>query len=55
LDVEASWKNAQEEDHICPSCGHGRAKFVQMQTRSADEAATIFFKCCNCGKMSKEN
>lgn len=35
----------------CPKCGELRAYFMQMQTRSADEPMTIFFKCCNreCG------
>ena len=35
----------------CPKCEHSKAYFMQMQTRSADEPMTIFFKCCNpdCG------
>lgn len=35
----------------CPKCGHLRAYFMQIQTRSADEPMTTFYKCCNaqCG------
>jgi DNA-directed RNA polymerase III subunit RPC11 len=31
----------------CPKCGHGRAYFMQIQIRSADEPSSIFYKCCN--------
>lgn len=35
----------------CPKCAHGRAFFMQIQTRSADEPMTTFYKCCDmkCG------
>lgn len=35
----------------CPKCGHPRAYFMQLQTRSADEPMTTFYKCCSarCG------
>ncbi|KAB0386649.1 hypothetical protein FD755_001605 [Muntiacus reevesi] len=37
----AAWEN----------CEHPRAYFMQLQTRSADEPMTTFYKCCNaqCG------
>ena len=40
----------------CPRCEHSKAYFVQMQTRSADEPMTIFYKCCNpdCSHRWKE-
>lgn len=40
----------------CPKCSHSRAYFMQMQTRSADEPMTIFYKCCSptCGHRWKE-
>ena len=40
----------------CPKCEHSKAYFVQMQTRSADEPMTIFYKCCNkdCNHRWKE-
>lgn len=31
----------------CPKCEHGRAYFMQIQIRSADEPSSIFYKCCN--------
>mmetsp|Transcript_17518 Transcript_17518/g.45818 ORF Transcript_17518/g.45818 Transcript_17518/m.45818 type:complete len:112 (-) Transcript_17518:170-505(-) len=34
-------------DIKCPKCEHPEAWFHQMQTRSADEASTIFYECCN--------
>lgn len=35
----------------CPKCEHPRAFFMQIQTRSADEPMTTFYKCCSlqCG------
>lgn len=32
----------------CPRCGHGRALFKEVQTRSADEATTVFYQCVLC-------
>lgn len=34
---------------ICPECGHDRASYELIQTRSADEAPTRFFTCEECG------
>uniref|UniRef100_A0A182JQ89 DNA-directed RNA polymerase subunit n=1 Tax=Anopheles christyi TaxID=43041 RepID=A0A182JQ89_9DIPT len=47
----AAWENVDSTDAVCPSCAHDRAYFMQMQTRSADEPMTTFYKCCNqtCG------
>merc|ERR1712154_339610 len=43
-------------DIKCSRCGHNKAHFKEMQTRSADEPATLFFKCENkqCGFQWKE-
>ncbi|KAE9416114.1 hypothetical protein Angca_004057 [Angiostrongylus cantonensis] len=41
------WDNAQVTDERCPNCSHGRAYFMQIQTRSADEPMTIFYRCAN--------
>ena len=40
----------------CPKCGYHEAHFKEMQTRSADEPATLFFKCASkqCGFQWKE-
>lgn len=33
----------------CPKCGHNEAYWWMIQTRSADEAPTTFYRCVNCG------
>jgi DNA-directed RNA polymerase III subunit RPC11 len=38
----------------CPSCQADQAYFVEVQTRSADEPATLFYKCVDCGHRWKE-
>ena len=52
----AAWENVDATDETCPKCDHGRAYFMQIQTRSADEPMTTFYKCCNqsCGHRWKE-
>ncbi|XP_031498759.1 uncharacterized protein LOC116263241 [Nymphaea colorata] len=51
FNYEEAMKNASKSQETCPRCGHGEAYSYDMQTRSADEGATIFFTCCNrsCG------
>ncbi|XP_055624216.1 DNA-directed RNA polymerase III subunit RPC10 [Toxorhynchites rutilus septentrionalis] len=52
----AAWENVDSTDADCPACAHNRAYFMQMQTRSADEPMTTFYKCCNpvCGHNWRE-
>lgn len=47
----AAWENVDSTGVECPVCSHKKAYFMQMQTRSADEPMTTFYKCCNqlCG------
>ncbi|KAL5275311.1 POLR3K family protein [Megaselia abdita] len=47
----AAWENVDSTEAECPECSHKRAYFMQIQTRSADEPMTTFYKCCNqiCG------
>uniref|UniRef100_UPI00398E5B42 DNA-directed RNA polymerase III subunit RPC10 n=1 Tax=Pristiophorus japonicus TaxID=55135 RepID=UPI00398E5B42 len=47
----AAWENVDSTPEKCPKCEHPRAYFMQIQTRSADEPMTTFYKCCNpaCG------
>ena len=33
----------------CPECKNGTAFWWMLQTRSADEATTQFFRCTKCG------
>jgi DNA-directed RNA polymerase III subunit RPC11 len=42
---------------VCPACRNNEAYFYEMQTRSADEPATVFLRCCNnnCKKVWSEN
>ena len=37
----------------CRKCKSKRSTFYEMQTRSADEPATIFVTCLDCGTMKK--
>ncbi|MHA1207690.1 MAG: transcription factor S [Candidatus Freyarchaeota archaeon] len=32
----------------CPKCNHNKAVYWQLQTRSADEGSTIFYRCLKC-------
>lgn len=54
LGGEEEWKNVAKTDATCPSCSAGQAYFMEVQTRSADEPATIFYKCVDCGHRWKE-
>ncbi|CAI2350917.1 unnamed protein product [Caenorhabditis sp. 36 PRJEB53466] len=51
-----AWENAQVTDERCPLCSHERAYFMQLQTRSADEPMTIFYRCADnaCAHRWKE-
>ncbi|KAJ1280564.1 hypothetical protein BS78_04G242600 [Paspalum vaginatum] len=42
-----SLKLAAKGPATCPRCNHGEAFFKQLQIRSADEPATMFYRCCN--------
>ncbi|GMH17221.1 hypothetical protein Nepgr_019062 [Nepenthes gracilis] len=44
-------------DATCPRCHHNKAAYQQMQTRSADEPMSIFYKCLNgaCGHQWRED
>ena len=57
LGGEDAWKNVEKTAVPCPKCAHGEAFFMQIQTRSADEPMTTFFKCADvlvCGFRWKE-
>lgn len=56
LGGSAAWENVDATDERCPTCSHPRAYFMQIQTRSADEPMTTFYKCCNqsCGHRWRE-
>ncbi|XP_078481434.1 polymerase (RNA) III (DNA directed) polypeptide K [Ciona intestinalis] len=56
LGGSAAWENVDSTEEKCPKCEHDRAYFMQIQTRSADEPMTIFYKCCSptCGHQWRE-
>jgi len=45
IDVSALPKTRVE----CPKCGNNEAYWWMIQTRSADEPPTTFYKCTKCG------
>lgn len=47
LGGEDAWKNVDSTEARCPECSHDHAYFMQLQTRSADEPMTTFYRCCN--------
>lgn len=54
LGGDEAWENVQKADVTCPRCGNGQAYFMEVQTRSADEPATLFFRCTSCKVQWRE-
>lgn len=54
LGGDEAWKNVPETEALCPHCGNKRAYYMQLQTRSADEPMTVFYKCTKCKEQWKE-
>lgn len=54
LSSEAQMSNAPKTTVTCSKCNHDQAYFTEVQTRSADEPATLFFTCVSCGHKWKE-
>ena len=48
------WLNVDSTEEKCPKCDHMRAYFMQLQTRSADEPMTTFYRCCKCTHRWKD-
>ena len=42
-------------DVKCPACGHQNVNCITKQQRSADEGATDFYTCLDCGNKWKHN
>lgn len=40
---------------FCPVCKSDNVNVIQKQMRSADEGATNFYQCLDCGKRWKRN
>ncbi|KAG0045926.1 DNA-directed RNA polymerase III subunit RPC10 [Gryganskiella cystojenkinii] len=56
LGGDEAWQNVDQTEALCPKCEFDRAYYMQIQTRSADEPMTTFYKCVNlqCGWQWKE-
>ncbi|CDH13222.1 DNA-directed RNA polymerase I subunit RPA12 [Zygosaccharomyces bailii] len=39
----------------CPKCGNDEMHYHTLQLRSADEGATVFYTCTNCGYKFRTN
>ncbi|AQZ12708.1 RPA12 (YJR063W) [Zygosaccharomyces parabailii] len=39
----------------CPKCGNDEMHYYTLQLRSADEGATVFYTCTNCGYKFRTN
>ena len=46
---------ASTDMFTCRKCKSKRSSYFELQTRSADEPATIFITCLDCGKQSKRS
>ena len=56
LGGKEAWANVDSIEISCPKeCGNKRAFFKMIQTRSADEPMTVFYKCTECHFQWKEN
>eukprot|EP01125_Pyxidicula_operculata_P006988 TRINITY_DN2391_c0_g1_i2.p1 TRINITY_DN2391_c0_g1~~TRINITY_DN2391_c0_g1_i2.p1 ORF type:complete len:108 (+),score=13.27 TRINITY_DN2391_c0_g1_i2:131-454(+) len=55
-DVEENREGGAQYDSsaVCQQCGHHGAHYHEIQLRSADEPATIFFNCEQCNFKWKE-
>lgn len=41
-------KNKEENGIKCKNCGKNTVTFLEIQSRSADEGASVFYSCTNC-------
>jgi len=53
--VDDDANNNATIEEKCPSCGHNKMYFTTAQTRSADEGATVFYRCVKCGYKFTSN
>lgn len=54
LGGSSAFDSAAQTEATCPKCSHKKAYFFQLQTRSADEPMTTFFRCVQCAHRWKE-
>jgi transcription elongation factor S-II len=44
---------ASTDTFTCRKCRSKKCSYMQLQTRSADEAMTVYVTCCECGNRWK--
>ena len=44
----------ESDQFVCPKCNTRRSVHYELQTRSADEATTVFISCLGCGQKWTE-
>ena len=52
--IERKVRTAPQTNASCPKCGNDGAYWWMVQTRSADESSTQFFRCTRCGRTWRE-
>ncbi|MBI2578600.1 MAG: transcription factor S [Candidatus Aenigmarchaeota archaeon] len=52
--IEDNAPDLPTTDKECPKCKHGKAYWWLIQTRSADEPPTQFFRCIKCRHVWRE-
>ncbi|MBS3084520.1 transcription factor S [Candidatus Pacearchaeota archaeon] len=52
--LKKDFKTEPVVNETCSKCGHDKAYFWMVQTRSSDESPTKFFKCVKCGHTKRE-
>jgi DNA-directed RNA polymerase subunit M/transcription elongation factor TFIIS len=48
LDATTGIEKREENGIKCKSCGKNTVTFLEVQARSADEGASVFYSCTNC-------
>ncbi|RLJ09616.1 MAG: transcription factor S [Candidatus Aenigmatarchaeota archaeon] len=52
--IEKNEETLPKTKTTCPKCGHNEAVWWIQQTRSADEAPTLFLRCTKCKHSWRE-
>jgi transcription factor S len=49
--IDKTMETLPKTDATCPKCEHNKAYYWSAQTRAADEAETMFFRCAKCSNQ----